>query len=274
MTGIELAATVPSRDTSILVVNSNSSPAVTAQIGEALAGHVPPSTRLALVNPDQGPQGIDSALDLLVSGYETVRLIAAARHDHDAFVIACGNDPGLTAARQVTDRPVVGLAEAGMLEACLLGATFAIPVFSAAKVTLMRQLVTSYGLDSRLAAVVPMHTSTAQAAGDAGLLADQLCAAGIRARDDHHAEVLVLTGSVMARHATALSSRLGIPVVAGLHAAVRAAASLAAAGARTSQRFTYRTPSKVDRLVGHDDLHDVYSRPAPAGPDTDPGGPT
>jgi allantoin racemase len=274
VTDIELGPRCDARVASILVVNSNATPSVTAQLGDALADHIPPSTRLTLVNPDQGPQGIDSALDLLVSGYETVRLIAAARDDYDAFVIACGNDPGLAAARQVTDRPVVGLAEAGMFEACLLGATFAIPVFSAAKVTLMRQLVASYGLASRLAAVVPMSTSTAEAAGNAELLADQLCAAGVRARDEHQAEVLVLTGSVMARHAAAVSTRIGIPAVAGLHAAVRAAASLAAAGARTSQRFTYRTPTKADSLVGHDDLQHLYSRPATDGPDSDPGGPT
>ncbi len=51
---------------------------------------------------------------------------------HDAAVIAAYGDPGLVAARELFDLPVVGMAEAAMLTACQLGARFAVVTFAPA----------------------------------------------------------------------------------------------------------------------------------------------
>lgn len=243
----------------LLVVNANTSAAATVAIADAAHAAARPGTHVAVVAPDHGPEGIDGPLDLAVAAVEVAGVIAERRDEHDAFVIACGNDPGLDAARQVAGGPVVGIAEAGMLLACTLGARFSIPVLSSAKVAPMVDLVRRYGVESRLASVVPMRTSTAEAIGDPEALLDGLIAAGRVARDRDLAEVFVLTGSAMAPLAPAVQDALELPVVAGVGAAVMLAETLVALGVSTSRRQTYRIPTKRDALRGHPLLQGVYS---------------
>ena len=48
------------------------------------------------------------------------------RRRADGFVLACFGDPGLDAARELAAGPVVGIAEAGMKTATLLGRGFSV----------------------------------------------------------------------------------------------------------------------------------------------------
>jgi allantoin racemase len=243
----------------LLVVNSNTSVAATKRIDAAAQAAARAGTTVTCIAALAGPQGIDGTLDLSIAGLETVRAIARNRTSYDAFIIACGNDPGLAGARQVTSRPVIGIAEAGILCSWPLGLRFSIPVLSRSKVALMEDLVRGYGLERRLASVVPIDATTGEliaASPDAVL--EALLGAGRVARDRDYAEALVLTGSIMSGHEAELSGELQIPVISGLAAAVKMAESLVDLGLSTSQYFSFATPTKVDELNGYADLHDVY----------------
>lgn len=251
----------------ILVINSNSSPRVTSIIATHLAGSIRTGSSVWFATAAAGPAGIDSALDMTIAAVETARLVARYRDSFDGFVIACGNDPGLVASRQVTDRPVVGIAEAGMLQACTLGATFAIPVFSPAKVALMRALVTQYGLAGRLADVFGVDTDPVGAINRPAEVLTALVAGARRARDRQLAEAVVLTGSVLCPHRAALQDAIGLPVVDGTTAALGLVENLIDQNARTSRRFSYHHPA-AGLLRGYDDLTDLYEQetPMPAEP--------
>jgi allantoin racemase len=210
----------------IAVVNSNSSTLVTEQLADTVAPSLLPGTVADFVNPAAGPLAIDTPLDVAVSGAQTALLVQSLRRDYDAFVVACGNDPGLAAARSVTDRPVVGIAEAGLLQACALGETFSVAVLAPGKSVAMRALVRSYGLERRLASIVPARSSSRQAATDPDGLLEQLVAA-CEEQAAELGDVVVLTGSVMGRLAPALAAVISRPVVSGLLAGVRAAETLA-----------------------------------------------
>ncbi len=54
------------------------------------------------------------------------KAIEAEKDGYDAAVIGCFFDPGLQQAREVVDIPVIGVAEASMLVACLMGRNFGI----------------------------------------------------------------------------------------------------------------------------------------------------
>ncbi len=243
----------------LLVVNSNTSAAATDRIAAGCATHVGADTRVRYVNATDGPQGIDTRLDVAVSAVETARIVAQHRDDFDAFVVACGLDPGLDAARQVTDKPVIGIAEAGMLVACTLGATFSVLVPMGAQVTVMRDLVDHYGLRSRLASVRPVEMTTAELIGGRERLTMQLVGAARLAVDEDLAEVVVLTGSVMAGLEEELTSGVGVPVLSGMVCAIKLAEALIDLRVHTSHRYTYRTVAKHDRLIGYADLQEVYS---------------
>src|SRR6266851_2542815 len=175
----------------LLVVNSNTSKAATDRIAAGCAPHVGPDTQVAYVNTDAGPPGIDSLLDVAISGLETVRVIARERDAYDAFIVACGMDPGLDVARQVTDKPVVGIAEAGMLMACTLGATFSVLISMRSETSAMLDLVRHYGLSSRLASVVAIEMTTAELIGGIDHLQERLVSAARRAIDEDMAEVII-----------------------------------------------------------------------------------
>ncbi len=55
-----------------------------------------------------------------------LKIIAKERDNYDAFIIACGDDPGLSAAREITDNPVVAIGQSPMLLAPMLGRKFSI----------------------------------------------------------------------------------------------------------------------------------------------------
>ena len=221
------AADPAARTRRIAVINSNSSARVTAQLADTTAPALLPGTEAVFLNPAEGPEGIDNLFDVAVSGAHTARLVRELREDFDAFVVACGNDPGLAAAREVTDRPVVGIAEAGMLQACALGTTFSVAVLAPAKIAGMRALVRGYGLEGRLASIVPARSSSRAASASPDELLDQLVEACAGLRGDELGDALVLTGSVMGRIAPELSAAIGRPVVSGLLAGVRMAETLA-----------------------------------------------
>jgi allantoin racemase len=247
----------------IVVVNANASAGATATIRDHLAPRADPGTALRVLGAEAGPRGIDGPLDGAIAAVETAAAIARLREDADAFVLACGNDPGLDACRQATTRPVVGLLEAGIHVASLLGATFSVAVLAPEKVNQMRALVRGYGLADRLASVIAMETSATElfAEPEAGYAAlRDRCA---RARDEDAAETIVLPGAAMAPVAERLAADLGMPVVDGLSAALRLAEALADLGLQTSQTHTYRRPAKTDPLVGHPTFADVYETPEP-----------
>ncbi|MFK3677664.1 aspartate/glutamate racemase family protein [Microbacterium sp. NPDC090218] len=210
----------------IAIINSNSSAAVTRQLADTAAPELLPGTDAHFFNPEHGPSGIDSPLDVAVSGAQTALLVQQLAEEYDAFVVACGNDPGLTAARSATSRPVVGIAEAGMLQACSLGSRFSVAVLAPEKAAPMRSLVEQYGLERRLASIIPARSSSRQAANDPDGLLAQLVGS-CRSRTDELGDVVVLTGSVMGRIAPALSAAIGRPVVSGLLAGIRNAETLA-----------------------------------------------
>jgi allantoin racemase len=249
----------------LLVVNSNTSTAATERIRTGCEPHLRPGAQASYLNAEAGPQGIDSLLDVAVSGIETLRLIARHRDDYDAFVVACGLDPMLDAARQVTDKPVVGIAEAGMLFACTLGATFSILITNRAQTSFVRETVRHYGLERRLASVRALETTTAQMIGGLDQMHDRLVAAARQAVEEDLAEVIVLTGSIFGLVAPAIAPRVGVPVLSGLVCAVKLAQDLVELGVRTSHVYTYRTPAKRDRLLGYEDLQAVYSSGGPSG---------
>lgn len=224
----------------IAVINSNSSARVTEQLADTVAPLLLPGTDAVFLNPAEGPEGIDTLFDVAVSGAHTAAMVRNLREDFDAFVVACGNDPGLAAAREVTDRPVVGIAEAGMLQACAQGATFSIAVLAPAKIAGMRALVRTYGLQSRLASIVPARTSSRAAAASADDLLAQLVEACAGLSNEELGDALVLTGSVMGRIAPELSARINRPVVSGLLAGVRMAETL-------SDVFTLSTRSSQEK---------------------------
>ena len=142
--------------------------------------------------------------------------------DADAFVLACFSDPGLHASREaVGGRPVMGIAEWGLLRALTLGERFGIIALSPASVQRQQRYVRQMGLQDRYAGSWPVGASAAETAGEA--VRERLAEAGKNLTTRFGADVIVLGCAGMAGHRRALQDLIGRPVVEPTQQAVAAA---------------------------------------------------
>ena len=109
---------------------------------------LPRGVEVTAVNPDRGPASIESEADSVVAAAEVVALMRLLE-PHDAYLIACFGDPGLDAARELTDRPVVGIGEAAYTAASLIAKRFAVITTLARGVPALEEALEHRGLRSR-----------------------------------------------------------------------------------------------------------------------------
>ncbi|MBP2300771.1 aspartate/glutamate racemase family protein [Azospirillum picis] len=227
----------------ILVVNPNSTASMTARIGAAAKGVAAPGTEILAVNPPGGPESIEGYYDeaLAVPGL----LSAIERHEREigvqGTVIACFDDVGLDAARSLATGPVVGICEAAMQTASLLGGRFSVVTTLARSVPALDQLARRYGMAGRCtirAAGVPVLALEDPASG----AVDRVRAGIRRAVEEDGAESIVLGCAGMADLARMLAEETGVPVVDGVTAAVKLIEGLVTLGLRTSKAGGYAAP--------------------------------
>ncbi len=205
----------------ILVLNPNSSAAVTAAIDAALRPlRVAGGPQISVDDLPDGPPGIATQQD---ADGVVMKLVERVRRDAaDAVVLACFSDPGLHAVREVAGgRPVMGIAEWGLLRALTLGERFGIIALSDNSVRRQARYVRQMGLADRYAGSWPVDASAADTADEA--ISDRLAEAGRRLVAERGADVLVLGCAGMALHRRALAERIGRPVVEPTQQAVVAA---------------------------------------------------
>jgi allantoin racemase len=204
----------------ILVINPNSSEAVTRVIDDAMTplrrsgGPEIRCTTLA-----EGPPAVESQSDADAVIVPLCRLIREAEAEFDAFVIACFSDPGLFSARETTVKPVLGIAECGILTALTLGHRFGVISILARSVPRHLRYIAAMGVKERLAADLPIGRGVAELA-DASATLDRMTDVGRQLRDRHGADVLVMGCSGMAYSRAELEETLQIPVVEPTQAAV------------------------------------------------------
>jgi allantoin racemase len=254
----------------IKVINPNTSLAMTDLIGRCAREVAAPSTHIDAVSPSMGPASIESHYDEALavpgilaeiaadersrtsreSGTSAVRGESgasdvsggsgASRESRmsgvDGYVIACFGDPGLFAARELASGPVVGIAEAAMHAATLVGRSFSIVTSLSRTTGRAWDLARQYGFDVACRGVhacdlpvLSMETSFDEVAA--------LCATAL---ETDGSDSIVLGCAGMAPFARKLS--LGVPVIDGVTAAVKLVESLVCLGLRTSTRDEFAPP--------------------------------
>src|SRR3977135_556435 len=136
----------------ILVINPNSTEAVTQGIDTAMEPlRMPGGPAIECVTLKEGPPGIETQAHVEQVVAPIGSMVKSRDNDCSAFVIACYSDPGLHAAREITAKPVLGIAECGILTALTLGQRFG--VISILRKSIPRHLryVGQMGLNDRMA---------------------------------------------------------------------------------------------------------------------------
>jgi allantoin racemase len=228
----------------ILVINPNTTASMTRLIGESAVGAAAPGTTISAVNPDMGPASIESHYDEALSVPGVLAEIARSKagdNPADGFVIACFGDPGLDAARELADGPVVGIAEAAMHAASFLGRGFAVVTTLARTAGRAWDLAERYGM-TRFCRAVRACEIPVLALEDPESDAFAAIVAESREAVAEGAEVIVLGCAGMADLAPRMSAAVGVPVIDGVAAATKTVEALVSMGLRKSGRGEFTAP--------------------------------
>lgn len=243
----------------ILFVNPNTSQSFTATIQAVIDGYEAPGTQAVALTARRGPRSIESIYDELLSSAGTLEVLIAEMDHFDAFAIACFSDhPAIYAMREISAKPVLGIAEASMYVACMLGHKFSIVTTNREWEPLLWDAVRRYGLAQRCASVRTTGMPVlALEAADEGETFRLILSAARTAVEADGAEVICLGCAGMAGLDKRLEAELGIPVVDGVAAALKLLEGLVGYGAHTSKRLAYARPQRKELV----DLPAIFDRP-------------
>jgi Asp/Glu/hydantoin racemase len=227
----------------LLLLNPNTSASVTDRLADAARAAAAPGTEIVPATAPRGVPYIATRAEAVIGGAVTLEILAELHADVDAAIIAAFGDPGLGGARELFPIPVVGLAEAGMLTACMLGRTFAVVTFAEALAPWYRECVAWHGLERRCAAIRALEGGFASIATVQEEKEELLVALAERAVRENGAGVVLLAGAPLAGLAGRVRDRIAVPAVDCVAAAVKQAEILVELRPRKAEAGTYRRPA-------------------------------
>jgi allantoin racemase len=204
----------------ILVINPNSTEAVTRGIDEACAPlRIPGGPEIECATLTEGPPGIETQQHVDGVVAPLLHLVLQNEKRYAAFVIACYSDPGLHSVREATRKPVLGISECGILTALTLGHKFGVIAILQKSIPRHLRYVGALGVTERLAAELPVGIPVVELSDERKTFG-RMVEVGKALREQHGADVVVMGCAGMARYRKPLQDAIGIPVVEPTQAAV------------------------------------------------------
>jgi allantoin racemase len=211
----------------LLLINPNTTQAVTHAVLAAARAAARPHTELLAVTGAFGPVVIGSRAENALAQHSVLALAAQHAPGCDAVVLAVSLDTALWACRELLDIPVLGMTEAGLLVGTTVATKIGVLTFGRRMGPMYRELVESYGLRDRLAAVAAIDVEPQQSFNNPDAVDMAVLAAAQRLVEHDGAEAVLLAGAAMASMAARLQPQLPVPLLDGVGCAVALAESLA-----------------------------------------------
>lgn len=232
----------------LLVVNPNTTQGVTDHLHAVACAAAAPSTQVSSITATRGVPFIATRADAVIGGMVTLEMLAAHYHAFDAAIVGAFGDPGLGGARELLSIPVVGLAEAGLFSACMLGRSFSVITFSATLVPWFEECVAWHGLEKRCASVRALNESFRSLTDVQQEKEQRLIDLANMVATNDRADVVVLGGAPLSGMANTIKDRVEVPLVDCVVAAVKQAESLVALDVRKARLGTYQRPAAKDSV--------------------------
>jgi len=172
-----------------------------------------PMTEVEFVSIGKGPTPIETFHDAVYAGPEILRLVREKHATVDAMMVNCFADPAVDAAREITDKVVLGPAETSMSVALHLGARFSVVSVLPNTPYWVSWQVKKQGIESRLASAIGIDIPVLEMGATAQTTVNKIVKAAELAINRDGAEVIVLGCTGMVSVAQAVRERLSVPVV-------------------------------------------------------------
>jgi len=219
----------------IFIINPNSDLEMTDSIRNAAETFAGGDFEIECSAAPGAPKFIETYEDAVKAAPGMIRLMRDNESTSDAFIVACHCDPNLDILKEIARKPVVGIGEASIKIASMLGHKFSIVSSMLHSVPNKEALVRKYYLNEQLASIRAPE-------GDTGALSpeEKYLLAAQKAVNEDLAEVIVLGCAGMAGLDKRLQEILGVPVLDGVICALIIAAGLVKYGVSTSKIRRYK----------------------------------
>ncbi|ENN88843.1 hydantoin racemase [Rhizobium freirei PRF 81] len=227
----------------IRLINPNSTASMTSQALDSALRVKQQDTKVSAVNPLDTPVSIEGGADeaAAVPGM-LAEILKGEMLGVDAYVVACFDDPGLHAAREVARGPVVGICQAAVQVAMTISRRFSIITTLPRSIPIIEDLVSDYGAERHCRNVRAIDLPVLGLEEDP-VEAERLLVAEIeRAKREDRAEAIILGCAGMSSLCDRLQATTGVPVIDGVTAAIKLAEALVGAGYTTSKVNAYDYP--------------------------------
>lgn len=226
----------------LLLINPNISDSVSDLIRAEAKRNASPGTEVQVVTAQFGVAYIETRFEALIGAYAVAELAAVHHGEYDALIVAAFGDPGLQGLREVLPCPVIGLTDAALTSACLLGQRISIVAISQRIRAWYGETVAQCGLTGRLASIRGLDEPLADIGNVQGNQGERLVQLAERCVEEDGADVIILAGAPLAGLARSLRGRLPVPCVDGVSSAVRHAESLVALQPGSTRSGSFSPP--------------------------------
>ncbi len=252
----------------ILLVNGNTTATMTETLVATAREAAAPGTEVAAATGTFGAAIVSHRAEEAIAGHAILKAIADHDEAFDGVLIGVSTDPALGAVRALLPVPVVGMTEAALLTACMLGGRFGLVTFSLASAPGYRETVERYGLASRLAGLRTIDVPLAQAYAEREKLRDAIVEVADTLIETDGAEVLILAGAAAAGLPARLQPHVPVPLLDGIVCGVRLTEAMIRLGATKPSRGSHAPPAE-NRYVGLDEATVRLLRESSTVPDPD-----
>lgn len=203
-----------------------------------------PNVEIEVVNIKTGPSSIETFYDEAFALPGILKIVDEYKTKCDAIVINCFADPAVNAARELTDVPVVGPAEASMMIALMLGHKFGVISTFRNSGPWIELQARNMGIEQKLAGAIGVDMPVLELKKDLKKTARYLIDAARNLIDSKGAEVIVLGCTGMAPVARIVKKELEVPVIEPMAAAFKVAELTVGLKLAHSKIGLYMTPNK------------------------------
>ncbi len=204
----------------ILIINPNTTTSMTDRMLREAERLDHPGVAWSASTGRFGAPYVASRAASAIAGHAALDAFARDGAGCDAVLLACFGDPGLSALKELSPVPVIGMAEASCLLACTLARRFSIVTGGERWPEMLREFIDAQGLSARLAgirAVAPTGDMIARDPdGALAVLADAVRACA----SEDGAGAVILAGAGLVGLAGKLEAAVDVPVLCSFRAAV------------------------------------------------------
>jgi len=228
----------------ILIVNGNTTQAMTDAVAAVARAAAGPGTEIVTATGSFGSAILTNRAEDVIGGHALLAALAEKVEDCDAVLNCVSSETGLRGARALLPMPVIGMTEAALLTACMLGGKFGLVGFSAKSKAAYVEVVEGHGLAGRMAGYRVIDIPFAEVFARPEAVHGAIVAAVKALVTEDGADTAILLGAATAGVPERLQPQLPVPLLDGVVCGVLLAESLVRLGMPKATAGSYARPEQ------------------------------